>query len=334
MNSENSKTSESHRFRLDLTDKLDLKDPKKNMALANLSIYYTWKNIKSEYNNNKLSAPTTDDIFDLPDGSYPIGDIQDYFEFIIKKYDILTENPPVQIYPNKIKNKIIFKIKTGCKLELLTPETMKLLGSGKKDVDKDKDGENVPKLESVEVVLVHCNLVKNDYQHTSKVLFTFVPNEQLEQLRNISPHPLTMMNTVNTEFSSVEVWFTDQVSKALEIENNVNLTLIIEQKLYRKYDERYDFLSFARKFGDKYRKKLMDTATSKGINDAKTASKRVVQKTAEATGHLIGNKIADKITSIDKPKEKEKIRKQKKFTFHQKKDNKLLMTLKCFEHKM
>ena len=104
---------------------------------------------------------------------------------------------------------------------------MKLLGSTKKNCDKDKDGENVPKLESVEVVLVHCNLVKNDYQHTSKVLFTFVPNKQFGQLINISPHSLTMMNTVNTEFSSVEVWFTDQVSKALEIEDNVNLTLII-----------------------------------------------------------------------------------------------------------
>ena len=118
MNSENSKTSESHRFRLDLTDKLDLKDPKKNMALANLSIYYTWKNIKSEYNNNKfkISAPTWNDTFDLPDGSYSISDIQDYFEFIIKKHETLTENPPVQIYSNKIKNKIVFKIKTGYKL--------------------------------------------------------------------------------------------------------------------------------------------------------------------------------------------------------------------------
>ena len=104
---------------------------------------------------------------------------------------------------------------------------MKLLGSGKKDIDKDKDGENVPKLKSVKVVLVHCNLVKNDYQHTSKVLFTFVPNKQFGQLINISPHSLTMMNTVNTEFLSVEVWFTDQASKALEIEDNVNLTLII-----------------------------------------------------------------------------------------------------------
>ena len=128
---------------------------------------------------------------------------------------------------NKIKSRIVFKIKTGYKLGLLTPETIKLLGSTKKDIDKDKDGENVPKLESVEVVLVHCNLVKNDYQRTSKVLFTFVPNKQFGQLINISLHSLTMMSTVNTEFSSVEVWFTDQVSKALEIEDNVNLTLII-----------------------------------------------------------------------------------------------------------
>ena len=104
------------------------------MALANLSIYYTWKNIKSEYNNNKfkISAPTWNDTFDLPDGSYSIAEIQDYVEFMIKKHKTLTENLPVQIYPNKIKNRIVFKIKTGYKLELLTPETMKLLESGKK----------------------------------------------------------------------------------------------------------------------------------------------------------------------------------------------------------
>ena len=93
---------------------------------------------------------------------------------------------------------------------------MKLLGSTKKDVDKDKDGENVPKLESVEVVLVHCNLVKNHYQQTSKVFFSFVPSKRFGQLVNISPHSLTIMNTVNTEFSFVVVWFTDQASKALE----------------------------------------------------------------------------------------------------------------------
>ena len=104
---------------------------------------------------------------------------------------------------------------------------MKLLRSTKKDVDKDKDREIVPKLESVEVDLVPCNLVKNDYQHTSKVLFSFVLNKQFGQLINIFAHSLTMTNTVNTEFSFVEVWFTNQASKAVEIEDNVNLTLII-----------------------------------------------------------------------------------------------------------
>ena len=85
----------------------------------------------------------------------------------------------------------------------------------------------MPKLKSVKVVLVDCNLVKNNYQQASKVLFTFVPNKRFGELLNISPYTLTMMNTVNTEFSSVEVWFTDQVSKALEIGDNVNLTRII-----------------------------------------------------------------------------------------------------------
>ena len=128
---------------------------------------------------------------------------------------------------NKAKNRIVFKIKTGYKLELLSPETMKLLGSIKKDVDQDKDVENVPKLESVEVVLVHCNLVNSNYQQASKVSFTFVPNKQFGQLTSISPHSLTMLNTTNTEFLFVEVWFTDQNSKQLEIEYNVNMTLII-----------------------------------------------------------------------------------------------------------
>ena len=104
---------------------------------------------------------------------------------------------------------------------------MKLLGSTKKDVHQDKNGD-MPKLESVEVVLVHCNLVNDIYQQTSKVLFTFVPNRQFGQLINISPHSLIMLSTTNTEFSFIEVWFTDQNSERLEIEDNVNLTLIIE----------------------------------------------------------------------------------------------------------
>ena len=146
MNTENSKTNEPHRFRLTLPDKLNLKDFNKNMGLANLSIYYTWKNVKSAYNNNKfkISAPTWNDEFDLPDGSYSVSDIQDYFEYIIKKHETIADNPPVQIYTNKIKNRIVFKIRAGYKLELLSPEIMKSLGSTKKDVDQDKDGEDVP----------------------------------------------------------------------------------------------------------------------------------------------------------------------------------------------
>ena len=104
---------------------------------------------------------------------------------------------------------------------------MKLLESTKKVVDKNKNGENVLKLESVEVVLVHCNLVKNDYQHASKVLFSFASNKKFGKLLNISAHVFTMMNTINTEFSSVAVWFTDQSSKPLEIEDNASLTLIL-----------------------------------------------------------------------------------------------------------
>ena len=230
MSTKNSKTNESNKFIYQLTDKLNLKTPNnKNIGLINLSIYYTWKNIKSEYNNNefKISAPTWNDTFDLPDGSYSISDIQDYFEFIIKKHETLRENPPIQIYPNKIKNRIIFKVKPGYKLEMLSPETMKLLGSTKKDVDKDKNGEDVLKLESVEVVLVHCNLVNDSYQQASKVLFSFVLNKQFDQLITISPQSLTMLKTANSEFPSIQVCFTDQNNRPLEIEDSLNITLII-----------------------------------------------------------------------------------------------------------
>ena len=103
---------------------------------------------------------------------------------------------------------------------------MKLLGSTKKDVDKDKN-EDVPKLESVEVVLVHCNLVNNTYKQSSKLLFSFVPNKQFGQLITISPHSLTMLKTTNSEFPFIQIWFTNQNNRPLEIEDSINITLII-----------------------------------------------------------------------------------------------------------
>ena len=229
MSSKNSKTNEPKRFKYDLIDKLDLKNPNKNMALANLSIYYTWKNVKSTYSNNKfkISAPTWNETFDLPDGSYNISEIQDYIEYIVKKHEAVGENARIVIYANTINNRIVFKIKTGYKLEILSKETMKLLESTKDTIDADKNSENVPKLENVEVVLVHCNLVNNAYQQHSRVLFTFLPTKQCDQLISISPKSLIFLKTMNMEFSEIEVWFTDQNNNVLEIEDNVNISLII-----------------------------------------------------------------------------------------------------------
>ena len=199
MNSENSKTSEYHVLVLKLTDKLGLRKGQKNVALSNLSIYYTWKNIKSSNNNNKfkISAPTWSEEFELPDGSYSVSDIT-------------------------------FKIKNGYYLELLTPQTMKLHGSTESKITKDKNGENVPHLEIVELVLVHCNLVNNDYQQDSRILFTFVPNKTFGSLLEISPTNQGFLKTFNSEFQEVKVWFTYQTSKPLELEDKINITLIIK----------------------------------------------------------------------------------------------------------
>ena len=229
MNTANSKTSESNKFVYNFTNKLNPKNPNKNIALANLSMYYTWKNVKSSYNNSKfkISAPTWNDTFDVPDGSYSIAALQNYFEYIIKKHKTITTTSPVIIYVNETNNRIVFKIKTGYKLELLSKETMKLLGSSKSIIDSNKNSELVPKLESVDLVLMHCNLINNDYQKASRVLFTFVPNKRYGQLMTTVLHPLIMLKTVNTEFSFIEVWFTDQDNRPLEIEDNVNITMII-----------------------------------------------------------------------------------------------------------
>ena len=215
---------------LKLTDKLDLRRGQKTVALSNLSLYYTWKNVKSSYNNNKfkISAPTWSEEFNLPDGSYSVSDIQDYFECILKKHSESVDNPSIRMYINRIKYRITFKIKNGYYLELLTPETMKLLGSTESKITKDKNGENVPHLEIVELVLVHCNLVKNDYQQDYRILYTFVPNKIFGSLLEISPTNQVFQKTFNSEFQKVKIWFTDQTSKPLEIEDKINITLIIK----------------------------------------------------------------------------------------------------------
>ena len=127
------------------------------------------------------------------------------------------------IYVNEINNRIVFKIKSGYKLELLS----KLIGTTNNSIDKDKNSELVPKLESVDLVLVHCNVVNNSYQQASKVLFTCLPNKKYGQLITISPETLIMLKKINTEFSFIEIWFTDQDNRPLEIEDSVNISLIV-----------------------------------------------------------------------------------------------------------
>ena len=229
MNTAHSKTKHLNKFVYNFTDKLNLKNSNKSIALANLSISYTWKNVKSDYNNNKfkIPAPTWSDTFDVPDGSYSIAALQNYFEYIIKKHETIADVSPVLIYVNEINNRIVFKIKSGYKLELLSKEMMKLLGSLTDTIDGDKNSELVPKVESVDLVLVHFNLVNNSYQQAPKVLFTSVPNKKYGQLITVSPEMLVMLKTVNIEFSFIEIWFTDQDNRPLEIEDSVNISLII-----------------------------------------------------------------------------------------------------------
>ena len=211
INSENSRTSEYHVLKLEHADKLDLRRGQKSVALSNLSIYYTSKNIKSTCKNNKfkISAPTWSDEFQLPDGSYSISDIQDYLEYVLKKYSESVDNPPIEIFVSRNENRIRFKIKNEYYLELLTPETMKLLGSYKSKITGERNGDNIPHLEVVELVLIHCNIVDNSYQRNSRILYTFVPNKPFGSLLEISPSNHIFLKTFNSEFQEIKVWFTE-----------------------------------------------------------------------------------------------------------------------------
>ena len=164
----------------------------------------------------------------MPDGLYSVSNIQDYFLNILKKNGENTDKSSVWIYVNRIENWITFKIKDGYTIELLTKETMKLLGSIESKITKNKNGENVPHFQITEVVLVHCNVFNNDYQQDSMVLYIFVPNKPFGSLLEISPTNHIFLKTFNSEYDEIKVWFTDQNSQPLEIEDRINLTLVIK----------------------------------------------------------------------------------------------------------
>ena len=157
MNTENSKTNESHKFVLNLSQRFDLRSSNKHVYLQTLSIYYIWKNIRQQCKNNKakIVAPTWNDEFE---------------KRITKKHKTLLTNLSIHIYINRINKRLLFKIKDGHKLELQSPETMELFGSTKKLIGKIQNGENVSSLEVVGVVFVQCNLIGNQDQQKSEVL--------------------------------------------------------------------------------------------------------------------------------------------------------------------
>ena len=203
--------------------------------MSDLSIHYTWHNIKEQYNNNKfrLSGPTWSKDVTLPDGSYEIYQIQNYFlDEVIKKHESSVksnEQSPILIFANRILNRVVLRIKTGYKLELLTNETMRLIGDGP-IIDTTKNGENVPKLEIVRSVLVFCNLVQNVNLQDSKLLFSFVPNSRFGSLLSITPQVLKYCNTVDSIFDYIKVLFIDQSGRPLEIDDDITVSIIMRNQ--------------------------------------------------------------------------------------------------------
>ena len=228
MTTKNSGTSESHKFRLNLSNKINLKQPHRYISLANLSIYYTWKNVTKKHNNGKfkITAPSWSEEFELPEGSYNVSDINEYFQFIVKKHT-KDHDKDIEIYANKVKNRVAFKLGAGVSLEFMSPETQKFLGFSVNKVTGTGNGDKVPQLETVQTVLVHCNLVDNDYQRDSMILYSFVPDKSFGNILSIQPSDFIWLKTFNSEFNYIEVWFSDQDSVPLEIEDNVQVTIVI-----------------------------------------------------------------------------------------------------------
>ena len=169
-------TAKNHRFRLNLRSKINLKVLHRHIALSNLSIYYSWRNVTKKLNNGKfkIMTPSWNEEFELPEGSYTVADINDYFQFIVEKHT-KDHKDDIKIYVNKTANRVTFKLKTGVILELMTPETQRFLGSSTNAITSEINGDLAPQMKSTDVVLVHCNLVNDDYQHDSRVLYLFVP---------------------------------------------------------------------------------------------------------------------------------------------------------------
>ena len=213
-----------------------------------------------------MSGPTWSAGVTIPNGSYEISQIQNYFvDEVIKKHESnvkSNEQSPILIYVNRILNRVSFRIKTGYKLELLTNETMRLLGDGP-IINTIKNGENVPRLEIVRNVLVFCNLVENVYLQDSELLFSFVPNSRFGSLLSITPQVLKYCDTVDSSFNN---------NKKSICLNYKNMTYSKDNQI-RKYVKAYGFMSFAMNFGSEYGKEFLNKGISSSKRIKNTASK-------------------------------------------------------------
>ena len=222
--------------------------------------------------------------FKLPDSSYSVSDIPHYNKYIKKK--TLSTNLSIHIYINWINYGLELKIKDGQKLELQTPDTIKLFASTKKLIDETKNGENVP---SFEIVLEHCNLVNNQHKQNpevfyTQVFYTFTLNTSYAHFLNVEPCNLVFLKASNIEFDDIITLLTDQNGRKIEIEDKFSLTLpclLINRNntLFHKIiSQRTRALSFAKNLSNKYGKNLSNVAEQRGLDTAKTASKKVVHK--------------------------------------------------------
>ena len=236
-------------------------------------------------------------------------DSQDYIMYIINEHEILPTNHPTHVYIDRVINRLVFKIKDWHKVELQMSEILKLFGSPKKVIDKTKKGENVASIEVVEVVLKQCSLVDNQYQQKSEVLNTFMYNKSYAYLWNVESSNLVFLKSYNAEFDGNIVTFTDQNVRPWEIEGkwiwnclliNTN-DVLFHRTRSKKICQKVWIFIFCKMETMETSKhgKILNTARKTGLNEAKTASQKVVYKTAETTGELIGNKIGEKFV---KPK--------------------------------
>ena len=230
----NAKTSENHKLRLELISDLRLENAV--ISLSHLSLYYTWKNFLSKYNNvtceyTHIPSNTLVKIT-IPDGSYSVRDLNNYIHHVMSSNNHVNsdESFGINIYANPVYNRITIKVSNDYEFNIIDGLRQTLGFSQSPLTNGDFNGEDTPQIEKVNNVLVHCNLVNNRVVNDSSVIHSFVPNNSFGSILSISPNYPFWHNTRNASFKDIEVWLTDQNNEPLDIEDNILVELQISRK--------------------------------------------------------------------------------------------------------